>query len=442
MSDTIAPPVIQPASLSYRRVALSILLLIYTLNFLDRQIVNILAEAIKRDLGLSDGELGALTGIAFALLYTILGIPIARYAERGNRPFIIATATVVWSGFTMLCGFAGNFFQLLIARVGVGVGEAGCTPPAHSLISDYTPREKRASALAFYHLGTPLGSLIGVILGGFIGGYYGWRVAFMVAGAPGILAALIAVFFLREPRRTLTDEQIARTPVAPTLAQAFAELRSKRTFWFISLAAAIVAFNGYGAAAFGAPFYLRVHGPEIAALAAQAGLPPLAFLGLVTGVIGGTAGLFGTWLGGVMADRMSRKDARAHMTIPAVAGMISVPVYCAGLFLPSFWPTVAVLAVPTLLSTLWYGPVYGTVQGLVRPQTRATAAAVLLFIINLIGLGLGPLFVGLLSDALRSAGFSEAEGVRWSLFIFALLGSSCILFFWMARSSIRKDLTS
>ena len=212
--DPIAPPVTSavsasPYSPAYTRYAMFLLLGIYIVNFLDRAVVNILAEPIKNDLGLADWQLGLMSGLAFAIFYTVLGIPIARMAERKNRPIIIGTAVALWSGFTALSGTANSFIQLVIFRIGVGVGEAGCTPPAHSLIADYVPKEKRASALAFYSMGTPLGGLLGLVMGGLVADAYGWRAAFLVAGAPGVLFALLCWFTLKEPRKLMAQHSAA-----------------------------------------------------------------------------------------------------------------------------------------------------------------------------------------------------------------------------------------
>ncbi|MFO0020008.1 MAG: MFS transporter, partial [Alphaproteobacteria bacterium] len=203
-ADPIVPPPTAsiseaPFSAAYTRYAMLLLLAIYTINFLDRSIINILAEPIKNELKLADWQLGLMSGLAFALFYTVLGIPLAQLAERRNRPIIIGTSVAVWSGFTALSGATTNFVQLVLCRIGVGVGEAGCTPPAHSLIADYVPKEKRASALAFYSMGTPLGGLLGLVMGGLIADAYGWRVAFLVAGVPGLLFALLCFLTLREP---------------------------------------------------------------------------------------------------------------------------------------------------------------------------------------------------------------------------------------------------
>jgi MFS family permease len=444
MAEAAMPsPVINPVSSGYRRYALWVLLIIYTLNFLDRQVVNILAEPIKRDLGLADWQLGMMTGLAFAIFYTVLGIPIARLAETKNRPFIIGASVAAWSAFTVLCGFTQNFWQLILARIGVGVGEAGCTPPAHSLITDYVPREKRAGAIAFYSIGTPLGTLAGMAMGGLVADAYGWRVAFMVAGAPGVIFALIAAFTLVEPRRQLAADIAARAASKISFGAALAVLATKKTFWLVALAASIKAFVGYGHAPFTASFFFRVHGPEVAELAARFGLKSAGFLGLALGLIGGTAGVIGAWFGGILADRLGAKDLRAYVIVPAIASLITIPFYILAVSVGSPMAAICILTVPVLLGTLWYGPVYATAQSIVDPHMRATASAVLLLIINLIGLGLGPVAVGALSDLLAGpGGLGEAQGVRWALILSAGLGLVAFVLFWQARKTIREDMVA
>ena len=446
MAKDAAPtgsPLIAPVSTAYRRYALWLLLIIYTLNFLDRQVVNILAEPIKQELGLADWQLGMMTGLAFAAFYTVLGIPIARLAERKNRPLIIATSVAAWCAFTVLCGFAQNFWHLILARIGVGVGEAGCTPPAHSLITDYVPKEKRASAIAFYSIGTPLGTLVGMAMGGLVADAYGWRVAFMVAGAPGVVFAIIAALTLVEPRKQLAADLAARAAQPIGFSAALAVLMAKKTFWLVALAAAIKAFIGYGQAPFTASFFFRNHTAELASLAAQFGLKSAGFLGLSLGLIAGTAGVAGAWLGGVIADRYGSKDIRAYVIAPALASVAAVPLYIAAINLPGAVPALILLVPYYLLGALWYGPVYATAQSIVDPAMRATTAAVLLFVINLIGLGLGPLGVGLLSDLFAGPmGMGSAEGVRWALVVSALMGVVSFGLFWRARRTIAAEMVS
>ncbi len=440
----IAPPADwTPAPLAYRRYALGLLLVVYMLNFLDRQVVNILAEPIKKDLHLADWQIGAMSGIAFALLYTFLAIPIARAAERWSRPMIIAGSLTLWSGFTALCGASANFTQLCLARLGVGFGEAGCTPSAHSIIADDTPPKDRAFALAFYAMGTPLGSLIGLAMGGIVADAYGWRVAFMVAGAPGLLVALIVALTLREPRRRLVEHAARAKAAQASLAETVRYLAAKPTFWLVAFSAAISAFIGYGQAPFTASFFLRDHGPEVAALAAGFGWKSLTFIGIATGTVGGLAGAVGSVLGGKISDWATARDLRAFVTVPAIGGLIWAPLYCLAILAPSAKLSLLMLIAPSLLGTLWYGPVYAVAQGLVPPNMRATTAALLLFIINIVGLGLGPLFTGAVSDFLSAPErLGPAAGVQWALVITAAWAAPSIALSLLARRTIRADLVS
>ncbi|MEY3234354.1 MFS transporter [Aquidulcibacter sp.] len=460
-SDTIigsgTPAQPQALSPAYVRYALWVLLIIYTLNFVDRQIVAILAGPIKKDLGISDGQLGMLIGLAFAFFYTILGIPIARYAERGNRPGIIATAVIVWSGFTALCGLAQNFTQLLLARIGVGVGEAGCTPPAHSLISDYVPAEKRASAIAFYSLGVPVGTAMGYIVGAWIAQHYGWRVAFFAVGIPGIIIGVIALLTLKEPRK-LGLVKLGTAGSAPSLTQTARELTARKSYWYAVGAATTISFLGYGHAAFLPIFFARVHGMA------------LGDIGTAMALMTFFAGVAGTMIGGFVADRAAKSDTRAYMTVPMLAFIVGIPFFWAGMFVEGTLACILLLAIPTLMNSVWYGPVYAAVQSLVRPQSRATAVALMLFVVNMIGLGAGPTAVGFLSDMFASqhfasigpagaefasfcakgaatagdamCGAAQAEGIRWSLLSSSSVGLLVILFFALARNTIREDLTA
>ncbi|MDP1632580.1 MAG: MFS transporter [Caulobacter sp.] len=448
--EVASPEVVgSPLPAGYRRYALWLLMIVYSLNFLDRQVVNILAEPIKRDLGLADWQLGMMTGLAFALFYTVLGLPIARLAERSNRPRIIAASIIVWSGFTVLCGFAQNFWQLVLARIGVGVGEAGCTPAAHSLITDYTPREKRASAIAFYSIGTPLGSLIGLAMGGMIADAYGWRAAFMVAGAPGVIIGALCFFTLIETRGKLQADVAERKASQIGFADSLRVLAAKKTFWLIAFAAAIKAFIGYGHAPFTASFFFRNHADQIADLAASINaftglnLGPAGTVGIGLSAISGIAGMFGVWLGGFIADRLGAKDLRAYVIVPAIASLIVIPIYIAAVLVGDARVAFLLLALPAILGSLWYGPVYATAQSIVEPRMRATTAAVLLFIINLVGLGLGPLFVGILSDVFAGPmAMGEAEGLRWALIWSMSFNLIAFTLFWIARKTIREDMVS
>ena len=433
--DTPTVPLVSPA---YRRYALIILLAVYTVNFLDRQVVTILAEPIKNDLHIHDWQIGLMSGFAFAVFYTFLGLPIARLAETFNRVWIIAGSLTVWSGFTI-----ANFIQLILARVGVGIGEAGCTPTSHSLIADYVPKDKRASALAFFSIGTPLGGLLGTTLGGMMSDTWGWRTAFLMAGLPGLILTIIVLSTMKEPRKQIAADAVRHVPGKGHFATTLKYLAGKRTFWFVAFAAATQAFIGYGNGPFVASFYFRNHTAEVAQLAAGFGLKSAGFLGLSLGMLGGIAGIASSWLGGWLADRAAKRDLRAYMSVPAIAALVS-PIFAWGVYLnPTAVGALATMLIPGLLGSLWYGPVYASGQGLVPPHMRATAASLLLFIINLVGLGLGPLAVGALSDFLAGPmQMGSADGVRWAL----IASSTCTLIaaglFWQARKTIREEMVS
>ena len=431
-------------SAAFRSYALVVLLLVYTVNFLDRQIVSILAEPIKNDLKISDTQLGLLTGLAFGIVYCGLGLPLARLADRFNRVWIISGSLAVWSACTGLCGIAANYATLVAARMGVGVGEAGCTPTAHALIADYTPKEKRASALAFFSMGTPLGALLGLAMGGVIADAYGWRAAFLIAGMPGLILAAVCFFTLKEPRNAMTEaSRKANHAAQMSFGATVRYLSKKRTFWYLAFGAAIKAFIGYGHAPFTASFFLRNHGPEIAQLASQFGLKPVGFMGIALGLLSGIFGTFSSWAGGAIADKYGSKDLRAYGSVPAIASLIVIPFYVAAMTAPSAVPALALLIPIYCLGALWYGPVYASAQSLVPPNMRATSASIVLFIINMLGLGFGTLVVGALSDWFNVGwGLGKAEGVRWALITSASFGLISATLFWLARGRIREEMVS
>lgn len=454
--DPVASAQPEKLSQSYVRYALWMLLLVYTLNFIDRQIISILGGQIKADLGITDTQFGMLVGLAFAFFYTILGIPIARVAERGNRVTIIGTAVVVWSAFTAVCGLAQNFIQLLLARIGVGVGEAGCTPPAHSLISDYVPAEKRASAIAFYSLGVPIGSALGLILGGWIATQVDWRTAFFAVGIPGVLVGVIVLMTLKEPRGAIAKLTAQQKADAPSFGEAIKTLGTKKAYWWAVGAATTISFLGYGHATFLPQYLGRSFGMQ------------LQEIGLALGVMTLVSGILGTMIGGWFADRAAKTDTRAYMTIPAVAFLLGCPFFYIAMTHDAKWVAIAALAVPTLMNSVWYGPVYASVQGLAPPRMRATAVAIMLFLVNMIGLGAGPTLIGLASDMFANQHLqtlipgaeavkvycakgaaaatspacltAQAEGLRLSLLTSVLVGAFAILCFWMARKTIREEL--
>ena len=416
------------------KVMLFALLLVYILNFLDRQIVNILAEPIKRDLGLSDTQLGLLAGPAFAVFYAVLGIPIARYADRAgtNRVWLISLCLAVWSAMTAICGVAQNFLQLALARVGVGVGEAGCTPAAHSLIADSVPPEKRSSAIAFFGLGIPIGGLLGLIIGGVVNDQYGWRAALMLVGAPGILLAFVLPFLIRDPRRcadsTHFESTASSTKTALSITDAAREVFASKAYLYVFIAASFTAFLSYGKGLWTISFFIRSHGLSTT----EAGLAMAVALGI--------SGIFGTWLGGKVADVFGKRDKRHILTLPAIGMAVAAPILFAGYWVEDWRVAVALLIVPTLLNAAYYGPAYGCVQGLVRPEARAIAASLVVFGQNLIGLGMGPLLFGVLSDSLQP--IAGEESVRWVLYGAAWLGLIPAFFFWRASLRLNAELKS
>lgn len=414
------------------RLALWVLMVVSLFNYLDRQVVNILAEPIKHDLNLSDTQLGLLTGIAFALFYTLLGVPLARFADspRSNRISLIAACLAVWSGMTFLCGLANSFAQLLLARVGVGIGEAGCTPAAHSLITDLTPRERHASALALFGIGAPVGGLLGMALGGVIADHYGWRSAFMILGAPGLLFAIFVWVRLREPRlftvQARQGEGVLALSPPMSAGAAFGEVIRSKAFAHLAAAASFVAFLSYGKSVWQAVLFIRIHHLS----PGQTGI----WLGLTAGV----GGMLGMYIGGRIADRMSSRRAGLVLAGPALGLGLGAPLLLAA-YMHSDWRMALVLLfLPIVGASLWYGPTFSCVQRLVKPGARATAAAIMLFIVNVIGLGLGPLFFGMMSDFLTP--WTGAQSLRWVLGGAALIGVVPAVFYWRAGRHLEREL--
>jgi len=396
-------------------------------NFLDRQVVAILLQAIKQDLDLSDTQLGAFSGIAFAFLYSTLGIPLARWADRGVRRSIIALALLVWSGMTALQGLAPSFLWLLAARVGVGIGEAGCSPPAHSLISDLFEPKRRATALSIYALGIPIGGAIGLAAGGWLRETFDWRTALMIVGLPGLGLALLVRLTLREPTRGWWEGGRRAAQAPPSLGEVARVLRERSAFVHMAIAGALHALYGYGAAAFNPAFFERVHG-----------LAPLE-IGYWLGAIAATTGVLGTFLGGWLTDRVSGRDPRWYAWLPGWGTAIGVPFVLVFYLWPDGYGALALAALPAVLGGLYLGPTFAITQALVPPHMRAQAAAVLLLILNLIGMGLGPQLVGLFSDLLAPR-FGN-ESIRWSLLGTVAVGAVwATVHYALAARTLREDL--
>lgn len=430
MRVTAAPVAATNAS---TRVLLWTLLIVYILNFLDRQIVTILAEDISRELELSDTQIGLMTGLAFAVFYTFLGIPIARYADRpgSDRVKLITWSLGLWSLMTAACGFAQNFVQLLLARIGVGIGEAGCTPAAHSIITGAVAPEKRSSAIAFYGLGIPIGGLLGMVIGGVLNDIIGWRNAFLAAAIPGLLFALVLPFLLKDPSRNAAKTKvgaIASNAIEQPFWSALGEIASSRSFVLVLLGASFTAFLAYGKGVWVVILFQRDFGLSATET------------GLSLGIVAGLAGMVGTWGGGYLADRFGTRDKRHLLTAPAIGMALAAPILFAAYFVDDWRLALVLLVVPTILNSFYYGPSYALAQQLVKPEQRALATSLVVFGQNLIGLGLGPLFFGMLSDALKPV--AGVESVRWVLYGAAWLGLIPAFFFWRASLRLKFDLKS
>ncbi len=393
-------------TLSNRSTVLGVLVLVYISSYLDRQILSILLPQIKAEFDVPDTYLGLLSGLAFAIFYTTLGLPLARVADRRSRVNLLTICIAAWSLMTALCGTAATFLQLLLARIGVGVGEAGCNPSAHSLIADYFPLERRATALATYATAVPLGSLLGLALGGWLGDSFGWRTAFLAVGLPGLLLAVLVKLVLKEPPRGYADAPARRTAATeqqPPVAVTFAYLWRTRTFRILCLAAAADAFVGYGLLLWLPTYLIRTFDLT----AAQTGLR----LGLMVGI----AGLIGTLGVGLLTDRLGARNRRFYCWMPAIAACVALISNIAVYSSTSLAATFALLIVPLIALPASGGPVYAAVQSVVPPRMRATAAAVLLLVLNLVGLGFGPAFIGLMSDLL-TPGFGD-DALRMAMLI-------------------------
>ncbi len=456
---------VSPYSKAYLAWVLALLVAVYTSNFIDRTILAVLQQPIKEELKLSDAQLGLLGGFAFAAFYATLGVPIARLAERRSRRTIITISLVIWSAMTALCGGATSYPALFALRVGVGVGEAGASPPAHSLIADYFPRHLRATALSIYSLGIPLGVLFGALLGGVIAQRFGWRPAFVVVGVPGLILAVLTQFTLREPRRGGSEvgerSLAAQIEGAPSFRAVLGRLGGKPAFLHLAAGASLAAFASYGIGAFSGPYFIRTF---------HFGLQQT---GLVLALINGVAAAVGTLSGGLTADWAAKRDPRWYMWIPALGQLIAAPLYIAGYLTPSWPMAVAILMFPPIFQYVYLGPSFGVMHNMVSPRMRATSTALLFLAINFIGLGFGPTLVGLASDlyaahhftaALPHAGAfarlcpggkagpsaavavglacksASAFGVRWAIVTGALVYLWAALHYALAARTVAKDM--
>lgn len=414
-------------SVNSRRYAMAILAIVYMFNFIDRQILAILLPAIRDEFQVGDTWLGFLTGTAFALFYVTLGVPIARYADKANRRNLVAASLAVWSGMTAISGFAANIWHLTLARIGVGIGEAGCSPSAHSMIADYYPPEQRSTAMGVYTLGISAGIMLAYLAGGWVAQNIGWREAFFIVGVPGLLLAAVVRFTVVEPQRGVSENR-KDSGTQPAMREVLGFLLARRSFVHMGVAAGLSSFVGYAVINFIPSFISRSYGMG------------LANLGLWLGIIFGIAGGLGFFFGGFLADRFAAKGRRKSFYFLALATSLAALFNVAVFLAPSVAWCLALLAVPTIVSNFYLAPVLAQAQSLVALRMRAVASAIVLLLINIIGLALGPLFTGMLSDFLEPA--LGTESMRYSL----VLVSSLILpwaafHYYQAGQTIEQDLT-
>ena len=406
---------------SVRRRVLALLLIAYIFNFLDRQILGILLEPIKADLKFTDSELGVLTGPAFALVYSLVGVPLAVLADRTSRSGVITAALAAWSAFTALCGTAATFWQLFLFRLGVGLGEAGGVAPSYALIADYFPADRRGRALGIFSLGVPIGLGAGAILGSWIASTFNWRTAFIAMGVAGLILAPIFKLVVHDRHRTPGSA----APSLRQLGSTFPAIARKPSFWFMAFGASLSSLCGYGLATWVASILIRSFGMSLVG-AGQ-------FLGSLL-LVGGTIGVF---MGGWLADRLGTQDRRWYAWLPAIAWLITAPLYAAGLMMDDLTLAWLLLLLPNALNILWLGPVTTAVQHLAPQAMRSTASGSFLLINNLIGLGVGPLLIGALSDGLRAS--YGADSLRVAALAVLGLYLVAALLMYLASRTLKTD---
>jgi predicted MFS family arabinose efflux permease len=409
----------QPAR---RYFVLGLLTIIYALNFLDRTIFNVLIEPIKKEFALSDTAMGLLAGFGFVLFYSLMGIPIARVADRLNRRNIVAMALAFWSAMTLFCGMAQSVTTLALARIGVGIGESAGTPASQSMVADLFGKNERPRALGVYAIGTYLGVFLGYFIGGFVNQHYGWRTAFFCAGLPGLLLAAVLWLTVSEPRRGAMAETFAPQPLGPTLAF----LASQRSFAIVLIGFCLTTYTNYATSAWIPPFLARVHHLNSAEI------------GTYAGTFKGLCGMAGTLVGGLVVAQISQRDDRWKLWAPAIMSGLAGPVFALCMLTSSFPIMIAALALTSFLVGFHLGPIFAIAQTVARPSMRALASAIILLTATCFGQGVGPLAVGIINDALKDS--FGADAVRYSLLSAALTTSlGALLFVWAARS-IRGDI--
>lgn len=432
-SPATAPPTapgaetdIAEQSPRYANYVLGVLFVVYVLNFIDRQILSVFIDPIKNEFGVSDTAMGLLTGFAFAVFYTFAGIPLARWADRGDRRLIITLGLTVWSAMTMATGFARSFVTLALARIGVGVGEAAGTPPAHSLISDYFPPERRATAIGIYSFGVYVGSALAYTCGGLLHQYFDWRTAFWLLGAPGLVFAAVVAFTVKEPPRGHSENRVTHADERASLGETLRFLLGCRSWVFLQAGSALLSIAGYGVLIWGYPFFGRVHA-----------LNPIQ-TGLAMGLIVGVGGGLGTLGGGVIVDRLARRDPRWSMRFPAIVNAFAIPLGVAYLLANRVDLAIALFFPFYALMNVFVPALHTLNQNLARLRMRATASAVSLFILNIVGAGAGPFIVGALND-----GFAPEFGdhaIRYSLMVVSAAAFIATPLFYIGSRTLEADL--
>ncbi len=422
-ASAAAPP--REFSPRYRGYVLFVLMGVNVFNYGDRSILGVLIQPIKEELGASDTEMGILTGLAFAIFYAICGFPIARLADRGLRVRVIAWAMAIWSFMTAVSGLAGAYWHLLLARIGVGIGEAGGNPPAQALLADYFPIEQRARAIAIFVAGAHVGVFLGTLLAGYIGDEHGWRTAFIVLGLPGVAFALLVRYTVAEPPPRGKVESIESPLRSGSLWQASRHLFEGRAFRHLMIAVGILWFSNVGAGQWHAPFLQRSHGLS------------LTEVGLLLSLLS-IPNLVAVMVGGYIADRMAKRNPAWQVYIPLLSTLLSLP-FLLGFYLAPSWQLAFASAVLAMLAAgAFAGVLLAAVQGLVGPHARALAGAILMFSSNLIGVGLGPFAVGALSDVLAPA--LGDESLRWALVLMKALPLLAVYHMWLASRVFTEEL--
>src|SRR5438876_5388226 len=412
--------VARPAGRRY--YVLGLLTVVYALNFLDRTIFNVLIEPIKKEFALSDTTMGLLAGFGFVLFYSLLGIPIARVADRLNRRNIVAIAFAFWSAMTFLCGMASSVATLALARIGVGIGESAGTPASQSLVADLFNKNERPRALGIFAIGTYLGVFLGYFIGGYVNQHYGWRMAFYTAGLPGMALAAVMWLTITEPKRSTIAETFKPEPIGPTLGF----LASQQTVIIVLIGFCLTTYTNYATAVWIPPFLARIHHLTSAEI------------GTYAGTFKGLCGMAGTLAGGLVVAHISRRDDRWKLWAPAITSGLAGPVFAVCMLTPDFTTMVAALALASFLVGFHLGPIFAIAQTVARPSMRALASAIILLTATCFGQGVGPLVVGMINDALKND--YGANAVRYSLLSAGATTMLGALLFVFAARTIREDI--